>query len=267
MAKKIMGESNIREEIKNYSKKIPVITLNEKEKGKSFKFYVPNSTALWRAESLYSKEPITISWIKKFKKNKIFFDIGANVGMYTIFSSIFSDVKVYSFEPESNNFQILNQNIILNNLSKKVTAYPFGISEKLAITNLYLSNWEKGGSHNTVGVKLNHNLKNFKPYFEQGTLSVTLDDLITKFKLPIPNYLKIDVDGIEYKIIKSSKKLLKKKKLESILIEINGSRKEDKEIIKTLEKNGFKYNKAQVDTATRMEGPHKGYAEYLFYRN
>ena len=44
-----MSESNIREEIKNYSKKIPVITLNEKEKGKSFKFYVPNSTALWRA--------------------------------------------------------------------------------------------------------------------------------------------------------------------------------------------------------------------------
>ena len=34
-----------------------------------------------------------------------------------------------------------------------------------------------------------------------------------------------------------------------------------------LEKNGFKYNKAQVDSATRMEGPHKGYAEYLFYRN
>ena len=266
MVKLKMINEDIREQIKNYSKKIPIITLNEKERGKTFKFYIPNSKTLWRAETLYTKEPITINWIKKFKKNKIFYDIGANVGMYTVFASVFSNVKVFSFEPESNNFQILNQNIFLNKLSKIVTAYPFGISDTLEITNLFLSSWEKGGSHNTVGVKLNHNLKDFQPYFEQGTLSITLDDLINKFKLPIPNYLKIDVDGIEYKIIKASKDLLKSNKLESILIEINPERKEDKEIIKLLTKNGFQYNSQQVLVATRKTGPHKGYAEYLFFR-
>ena len=259
-------KSTIKEQIINYSKKIPIVTIQEKERGKLFRFYVPNEMTLWRAESLYVKEPVTINWIKKFKKNKIFYDVGANVGMYSIFASIFSEVKVYSFEPESNNFQILNENIHLNNLSKNVTAYPFGISDILEITNLYLSNRKKGGSHHTVGVRLNHNLKDFQPTFEQGTLSITLDDLIDKFKLPIPNYLKIDVDGIEYKIIKSSKNLLKKESLESILIEINNSRKEDKEIINTLKDHGFKYEKEQVESSRRKEGPHKGYAEYLFFR-
>ena len=266
VTKILMDNKEIKEKISKYANFIPVITLNDKEKGKTFKFFTPNEIALWRAESLYTKEPITINWIKKFKKNKVFFDIGANVGMYTVFASIYSEVKVYSFEPESNNYQILNQNIYLNNLSKQVTAYPFGISNINSITKLNLSKWIKGGSHSTVGEKLDHNLKEFNPVFEQGTLSITLDELINKYQLPVPNYLKIDVDGIEYKIIESSQDTLKNKKLESVLIEINAQRKEDGKIIETLEKKGFKYNKEQVKSATRKTGAHKGYAEYLFYR-
>ena len=260
-----MDTNKIREQIKN-SKSIPITTVRESEKGKSFKFYTPNEMALWRAETLYVKEPVTINWIKKFKKDKIFYDVGANVGMYSIFAAIYSEVRVFSFEPESSNFQILNQNIHINSLSKQITAYPIGISNSLSLTKLYLSSWVQGGSHSTVGEKLDHNLKEFNPIFEQGTLSVSLDDLISQFQLPVPNYLKVDVDGIEYKIIESSKNILKNKNLESILIEINPSRKEDKEIIEILMENDFKYEKKQIEASTRKEGVHKGYAEYLFFR-
>ena len=95
--------------------------------------------------------------------------------------SIYSEVKVHSFEPESNNFQILNENIHLNSLSKKVVAYPFGISNNLSITKLYLSKWTKAGSHNTVGDKVDHNLNELNPIYEQGTLAVSLDELIGKY--------------------------------------------------------------------------------------
>ena len=64
-----MINDDIKEKIKKESQSIPIVTLNEKEKGKSFKFYTPNQMALWRAETLYTKEPITISWIKKFEFN------------------------------------------------------------------------------------------------------------------------------------------------------------------------------------------------------
>ena len=261
-----MISEEIKQKIEEQSKQIPIVTLNEKESGKTFKFYTPNPMSLWRAETLYTKDPVTINWIKKFEKNKIFFDVGANVGMYSIFASIYSEDKVHSYEPESNNFQILNENIHLNSLSKKVVAYPFGISNNLSITKLYLSKWTKAGSHNTVGDKVDHNLNELNPIYEQGTLAVSLDELIGKYRLPIPNYLKIDVDGIEYKIISGSDKLLKEKNLESILIEINPERKEDSNIINTLQKNGFNFNKNQVAESTRKKGPHKGYAEYLFYR-
>ena len=66
--------------------------------------------------------------------------------------------------------------------------------------------------------------------------------MIECWKFPIPSYLKIDVDGIENMIIKSSKKLLKNAKLNSVLIEINRNRKEDLEIISISENSGFKFD-------------------------
>ena len=87
-----------------------------------------------------------------------------------------------------------------------------------------------------------------------------------KWNLPLPDYLKIDVDGIEHKIIEGCNKILKNKKLLSILIEINENREEDKSIINKLKKFNFNYDKKQVDKSKRKDGPHTDYAEYLFYR-
>ena len=102
--------------------------------------------------------------------------------------------------------------------------------------------------------------------YRQGIFSTTLDDLHEKWNLPLPDYIKIDVDGIEHKIIEGSNKIFENKKLLSILIEINENRKEDKSIIKKLKKFNFNYDKEQVEKSKRKDGPHKGYAEYLFYR-
>ena len=59
---------------------------------------------------------------------------------------------------------------------------------------------------------LDHNLNEIKTKYKQGIFSTSLDDLCNNWKLPLPNYLKIDVDGIEFKIISKSKKLLSDKK-------------------------------------------------------
>ncbi|SVC47146.1 uncharacterized protein METZ01_LOCUS300000 [marine metagenome] len=215
---------------------------------------------------MFTKEPITIEWIRSFKKNSVFYDVGANIGMYSIFAGYVSEVKVYSFEPESNNFQILMENILANNLGGKIYPYPIGISNSSGLTTLYLSKFEKGGSHHVVGESLDHNLNKKEVKLTQGIFSSTLDDLNKIWKLPKPNYLKIDVDGIEYKIIEKSQNLLRSKELQSVVIEINPKRDQDKQIIKTLESFDFFYDQKQVDEAKRKFGTHIGYAEYLFYK-
>ena len=243
-------------------------TLTDPISKKEIKFNVVNQPTLWRAQTLFTKEPITIEWIRNFEKQSIFFDIGANIGVYSIFSALINSSKVYSFEPESNNFQVLMQNIIANNLIDKVTAFQIGISNKTEFTKLHLSNFIPGQSHHTVGnTALDHeNLKPIESNIKQGIFSTTLDDICSKWGFPKPTYIKIDVDGIEHKIIEESKNTLLSDTLKSILIEINENRNEDNEIIKSLNKLGFKYDKEQVEKARRKSGEHIGYAEYLFYK-
>jgi len=260
-----MDFSEFKKKIAEKSQNLHV-NIEDKETNKIIKYSIQNKTTLWRAQSLFTKEPITISWIRSFDSDSVFFDIGANVGMYSVFCASINNNKIYSFEPESNNFQILMENIVLNNLNENIKPFPIGISNETELTSLHLSSYEKGGSHHMVKEALDHNLEKKNSKLEQGIFSTTINDLIQKWNLPMPNYLKIDVDGIEYKIIEQSDIVLRDKNLKSILIEINSNRKEDLEIIKKLESFDFVYEKSQVDLARRKTGNHKGYAEYLFYR-
>ena len=186
--------------------------------------------------------------------------------MYSIFSAKVSKVKVYSFEPESNNFQILMENIISNNLVGQVKAFPIAIGEKSDFTSLYLNDFIIGSSHHMIDNPLDHNLQKKEFKINQGVFKTSLDKIVSEWGFPMPKYLKIDVDGIENLIIKNSKSILKNKNLTSVLIEINRNREEDLEIITILEENGFKYDHQQVKDATRKSGTHEGYAEYLFYK-
>jgi hypothetical protein len=57
--------------------------------------------------------------------------------------------------------------------------------------------------------------------FKQGMIGFSIDDFIEKYSTPFPNYLKIDVDGIEDKIIVGASKTLRSEKLKAVLIELD----------------------------------------------
>ena len=260
-----MEEADFKKKLKEKSEQL-FCTIKDINTEKIIKYVINSEITMWRAQSLFTKEPITIQWIRGFEPNSIFFDVGANVGMYSIFAACVSKALVYSFEPESNNYQTLMENIILNNFSDKIIPYQIGLNNETLFTSLYLSSFKKGDSHHMVGEDLDHNLKKKKSTYRQGIFSTTLNELIGNWNFPVPNYLKIDVDGIEYKIVSSGNDLFLDKNLKSVLIEINSNREEDKKIIELLKSFGFIYDLKQVESATRKSGLHKGYAEYLFYR-
>ena len=85
------------------------------DKSKKLKFYTPSRIASYRAHTFFSKEKDTLEWIEKYgDKNKVFFDIGANIGVYTLFYAATHNSKVYSFEPSFRNLDLLVRNIVLN---------------------------------------------------------------------------------------------------------------------------------------------------------
>ena len=102
------------------------------------KFYTPTKIASHRVSSLFLKEPYTIEWIEKNGGDNIpFIDIGANIGLYSIYYAHIFDAKVYSFEPSFRNLDLLARNVKLNLLQKKVSLIPNPISKKFIFSNFF----------------------------------------------------------------------------------------------------------------------------------
>ena len=205
---------------------------------KRFVFTTTNPILLWRVKTFYSKEPETIEWIKSFKSDDIFFDIGANIGLYTTYAGERCK-KVYAFEPEASNFGLLNKNIQINGLGRKVKAYCIAISDENTFNTIRLSSLTPGSALHSFAVNKDSNGKEFNPVFEQGCISYTLDSIVYDIGFEVPNHIKVDVDGLESKILNGSMRLLKEKRLKSILVELNMKLPQDLEIIKLLKECGF----------------------------
>ena len=191
-----------------------------------------------RAESFFSKEPSTVKWIDGFEKNSNFLDIGANIGIYSLYAAS-KDINVFSLEPESSNYYQLNLNIMDNDFQEKIKAFPLSASNNFKFGILHLDTLKIGGSGHTFLSEENEKKLDNKNLYPQGSISFSVDKLIEMTSF-VPNYVKIDVDGNEDLIVEGMKNILKHKNLKSILIEIN---KENTNHIKSLEQlknNDFK---------------------------
>ena len=75
--------------------------------GKKLVFFTPNEIIDWRVHTLLTKEPETLEWIDQFKGDEIvFWDIGANIGLYSIYAALkHKNIKIISFEPSVNNLE------------------------------------------------------------------------------------------------------------------------------------------------------------------
>lgn len=186
--------------------------------GAALKFLVPNDLNAYRVKTFSSKEPETLSWIESFRPNAVFWDVGANVGLYSCFAGIRGN-KVFSFEPSMFNLEILARNISINALSDSVTIIPNAVSDKNGAETMKLTSTDWGGALSSFGVDHGWDGNPIKTEFDYITLGASLDRFASDFQLPAPTYLKIDVDGIEHLILKGAEQTLRHVK--SLLVEIN----------------------------------------------
>ena len=142
-------------------------------------FYTPNVRTKWRVDTLLSKEPVTIEWLNKIRSSEILLDVGANVGMYSIWAAKFRNVNVIALEPEASNYFVLNKNIMINKLNKLIKSYCIGVSNKDEFCELYLQgNPIIGSSNFSLGKPLDYNLKPYPTDHSQGSMSFKIDSLI-----------------------------------------------------------------------------------------
>lgn len=229
-------------------------------------YLTPNARALWRVETLFSKEPDTIDWIASFATDEVLVDIGANVGMYTVWAAKTRGVRVFSFEPEAQNYALLNRNIHANGLDQLVRAYCIALSDIGGFDSLYLSEVGAGGSCHSYGAALDFNNQPRTAPFSQGSVAVTLDDMVARGAVPVPQHIKIDVDGLEHKVMSGARQTLGNQAVRSVLVEINTNLDEHWQLVDLMLELGFDYSQEQVTQAQRSEGVFKGVGNYVFRR-
>ena len=214
----------------------------EKKKifGKEIYLINKNYITKYRNETILTKEPETIKWIQGMDKNSTFYDVGANIGLYSMIAAMLNSKKVVAFEPSFFNLQILSKNIFKNNLSEKILIVPISLDSDINQGLFNLRSIEEGGALSSFENDQNINPKNLNDQknqnknndFKYSTISLTLDEFLKNFNKLQPDYLKIDVDGIETKILKGGSKVLENVK--SVLVESNSSADEE-EITKLMD--------------------------------
>ncbi len=250
--------------LEQYEKILPTSAVEHE--GVTMRFATPSMFTLWRVNSIRTKEPWTLEWIGGFDPGDILLDCGANVGMYTIWAAMTRKAEVYAFEPEAQNYAVLNRNILLNGVASTVKAYCMGLSDKSGLSVLHMADMRIGGSCHSLGEALNFAHRPLQARFVQGSIAATVDELVAAGALPVPHHIKIDVDGFEPKVVAGARATLADRRVKSLLVETNRNLDDHVAMVSGLERLGFHYDPAQIERAERKEGSFKGVAEYVFKR-
>jgi len=202
-------------------------------------------------QSFSTKEPEILEWIEEFGGG-VFFDIGANIGIYSLFYAKATYGTVYSFEPSVFNLRQLAKNISVNKFSKRITIVSNPLSDRTGIATFINGTTEEGGALNAFGVDYGFDGEPIKDDITYSVLGFSLDDLFEKNLLPeAPSLIKIDVDGIEHLILKGASKTLKSKQLKSVFIEVNDDFKQQAhQVTAILESAGFELKEKRQSETT-----------------
>lgn len=193
-----------------------------------------------RAERLLDKEKGTIAWLaRELKPDDVFYDIGANIGVYTIFAAhrIGAQGGVVSFEPHIPNAASLIQNIFLNGQQSKVQLVSAALTNSPSYRPFNYQSLEAASSTSQYGGN-SYEGDVFSPVFVEIKHGCAIDGLIAAGVIRKPNLVKIDVDGLDYEVLEGMRDLLASPEgPRSIQVELGSDSKP--KIVKLCEEVGY----------------------------
>ena len=179
----------------------------------------PNFLLRYRYNTFFTKEPETLQWIDGFEDKSVFLDVGANVGLYSIYAAVKKHAYVYAFEPSFFNLEFLARNIYNNQLVDNINVIPVALNQSIGVNNFHLTSTQWGGALSTFDQSYDDSGNEIKPDFIYKTAGFDLDALVVQLKIKKIDYIKIDVDGLEHLILLGAINTLKN--IKEVLIEIN----------------------------------------------
>lgn len=154
----------------------------------------------------------------KEKENIVLFDVGANIGKYSVLlHEVFDEKsKIYSFEPSKSTYEILAQN---TQQFKNVRLFNFGFGDTKCVLTLY-SNKKASGLASVYKRRLDH--FNIDMDIKEDIEIKTIDAFCKDSSISHINFLKLDIEGNELKALQGAKAMLESRKIDFIQFEFGG---------------------------------------------
>ena len=190
-----------------------------------YRFQCRNFDEFSRCMKMFIKEPGTCDWIKhELIPGEIFYDIGANIGVYTLLAATCTgeNGKVFAFEPHCGSFSRLLENIQINNLEDIVTPCNFALHDQQGFFPFKYFSEEAASSQSQIAVASQESEYEFQSRVSELKYVTSIDTLVASKEFPPPHHIKIDVDGNELSILRGMSVLLKSpQRPKSIQVEID----------------------------------------------
>ena len=189
------------------------------------KFHAPTSVALFRAETFSEKEPETLAWLDRFGgPDRLLFDIGSNIGLYSCYYAKKHSGPVIAFEPSCMNLSLLAKNVVLNDVAEQICLFTLPLAEHAGIASFNMTDEQEGSALSSFGANYGPNGQPLEIQLSYRLAGVGLDACIDIGLIPSsPALIKIDVDGTEQLILRGAKRTLTNQSLASVLIEVDES--------------------------------------------
>lgn len=163
--------------------------------------------------------------------SRIVIDLGANAGVFSVYASnLLSSTKIFAYEPEKSNYNLLVNNIKRNNLSKKVIPFYMACTSKSGVGYLNIDSDIRS-----------HNISKKSGLKSVIVKTISLQEIIKTNNLTTVDLLKMDIEGSEYDILYKLPQNIYKK-IKSIAMEfhnIDKGKQNGKHLEKFLHKNNY----------------------------
>ena len=191
-------------------------------RGLSFRLPCDNWITHYRWKTYNNKEPETLDWIDGFRADDVLFDVGANIGLYTLYAALrHPAMRIVSFEPEYSNLHLLRDNVIDNRLDDQVSTFSMALGRIHGVSYLHVQDLHPGSALHTVSNDALDTTRTDRPVLaREGIVQMPLDLFCEQIDLE-PSCMKIDVDGGERDVLEGARRTLASESFRSLLIEMS----------------------------------------------
>lgn len=153
--------------------------------------------------------------LSELKSTDVFYDIGANIGLFTLLAAEHCRTVV-AFEPTSDTFSVLSNNVELNNSPENIRLIHAAASDKDGTQDIFVLTNGKD-AWNSMAVK-----PEAGEYRVDQITTVNVDAMVERGRIPPPTMIKIDVEGWELHVLQGLEETIAKHR-PTMLIEFTAS--------------------------------------------